>query len=143
MDENIDYKRIALLNRAHMAEVWRKLNDNEDLTEEEDLLAEQMQAHPEFGALWESEEMPDHLFDPSREENPFLHVSLHVMLERQIRSGEPPCVARTVERLERLEEDPHDVRHATMRILVSEIWEVMTQRRQFDVKHYCEEIEKL
>ena len=143
MDENFHFKEMALLNRAYMAEIWRKVNDNKDLTEEEDLLAEQMQAHPEYGDLWESEEMAEHLFDPTREENPFLHVSLHVVLERQIRSGQPPCVRRTVERLEVQGEDPHDVRHAVLRVLVGEIWEIMTQQRKFDVKRYCEEIEKL
>lgn len=143
MDDHINYKQIALLNRAHMAEIWRKVNDNADLSEEEDLLAEQMQAHPEYSDMWESDEMAAHLFDPTREENPFLHVSLHVMLERQIRAGEPACVLRAVERLEVEGEDPHDVRHTLMRILVGEIWSVMAHKRPFDVKHYCEEVGKL
>jgi hypothetical protein len=143
MDEHLHYKQIALLNRAHMGEVWRKVNDNEDLTEEEELLAEQMQAHPEYGEMWEKESLTDHPFDPSREENPFLHVSLHVMLERQIRSGDPPCVRQTVERLEALGEDPHEIRHAILRVLVQEIWEVMTRQRPFDLQHYCEEVEKI
>jgi hypothetical protein len=143
MDENTNYRQIALLNRAHMAEVWRKVNDNEDLSEEEDLLAEQMQAHPEYSDVWESEEMADHLFDPTREENPFLHISLHVMLERQVRSGNPSCVARALERLETEGEDPHEARHALLRVLVQEIWRVMTQHQPLDVKRYCEEIDKL
>jgi len=143
MDENINYKQLALLNRAYMAEVWRKTNDNEDLTEEEELLAEQMQAHPEYGEMWESEEIADHLFDPTREENPFLHISLHVMLERQAHSGNPPCVARTFERLEAAGGDPHEVRHAMLRILVQEIWRVMAEHQPLDVKRYCEQIETL
>jgi hypothetical protein len=143
VDENINYKQIALLNRAYMANVWQKVNNNDDLTEEEELLAEQMQAHPEYEEIWSDQSLADHLFDPTREENPFLHVSLHVMLERQIVSGEPPCVGRTVERLETLGENPHEVRHALLRVLVQETWEVMTRRRPFDVKRYCEKVEDL
>jgi hypothetical protein len=143
MAEDINYKEIAKINRAYMAEVWRKANDNEDLTAEEELLAEQMQAHPEYSDIWTDEDMGDHLFDPAREENPFLHVSLHVALERQILSGEPPCVREAVERLEAQGEDPHEVRHAILRILVAQIWQLMAERRPFDAKRYCEAIEKL
>jgi hypothetical protein len=143
MDDQIHYKQIALLNRAYMAGVWQKANNNEDLTEDEEYLAEQMQAHPEYEEIWSDKDLAEHLFDPSREENPFLHVSLHVMLERQIASGEPPCVGRMVERLEALGEDPHEVRHALLRVLVQEMWEVMTRRQPFDVKRYCEKVENL
>jgi len=143
MDKDINYKQIALLNRAYMAEIWRKMNANADLTEEEEILAEQMQAHPEYGEVWEDKQLGDHLFDPTKEENPFLHVSLHVMLERQVRANEPPCVRKTIERLTALGEDPHEVQHAILRILVQQLWAVMTQRRPFDMKQYREEIEKL
>jgi len=144
MDENINYRQIALLNRAYMGEVWRKMNENADLTGEEELLAAQLAGHPEYGEIWENKEMGDHFFDPTKqEENPFLHISLHVMLERQIQSNNPPCVSKTIERLTALGEDPHDVQHAILRILVQEIWEVMIRRRSFDVKRYCEQIEAL
>ncbi len=143
MDEDIHYKELALLNRAYMAEVWRKLNDNEDMTVEEDLLAEQMQAHPEYASFWEDEEMLEHQFDPEREENPFLHISLHVMLERQITSNNPSYVRAAVERLEARGEDPHEVRHALLRILVGEIWQVLSGKGPFNEKRYRREIEKL
>jgi len=143
MDENINYKQIALLNRAYMAEVWHKVNENADLTEEEELLAEQMQAHSEYSEVWENKDLGEHFFDLTKEENPFLHISLHVMLERQIRSNNPPYVRRAIERLAAQGEDPHDVQHAILRILVSEMWAVMTQRRPFNLKQYCDQIESL
>jgi len=143
VNEDIPYKEIAMLNRALMADVWRKIDANEDLSPEEELLAEQLQAHPEFSYVWENDEMLEHAFDPEREENPFLHISLHVMLERQINMAEPPCVRQAVERLEARGEDPHEVRHAILRVFVEELWTLLARKERFDVERYHDRIEKL
>ena len=150
MDEGADYKAIALLNRAYMGAIWRKMkkndeeSDDEDLNDEEELVAEQMMAHPEYNEVWENiEDLGDRFFDPAQGENPFLHITMHVALERQLRSGEPPCVRETMERLTARGMDCHEAQHAILRVLVQEMWGIMTQERSFDVQRYSEDLKKL
>jgi len=145
MDEEVDFKRLALVNRAYIGGIWHRMKENdEDFSDEEELIAEQMLAHPEYREVWENiDELGDRYFDPAQEENPFLHITLHVTLERQLRAGDPPCVQETMERLRERGVDPHEAQHAILRVLVQEMWEVMTQERSFDVQRYSEELKKL
>jgi hypothetical protein len=144
MNEDMNYKAAALLNRAVMAEVWRKLSEGLPVDESEEILAEQMIEHEEYHQLWDNiEQVGEYCFDPQREENPFLHVSVHVGVEQQIRSGEPACVAEAVERLVERGGNPHEARHAIARVLVEHIARILREKQPFDKQKYCEEIRKL
>jgi hypothetical protein len=145
MSDEIDYKRLAMANRALWAEIWAtRQAGGEFATEEEEIIAEQMAAHPEYEPLWETiEELGDYQFDPEREENPFLHVSMHVTLDRQLRADDPPCVKATLDRLVERGEDAHEAQHAMLRVFVRQLWAVMTEGKQFDVEKYCKELSAL
>lgn len=145
MSERVEYKALAQMNRAHMAAVWRKLQQGvETLTADEQILANLMEMHSNYSEIWRHiEDYGDRFFDPRREENPFLHVSLHVALEKQIHSGTPPCVLQTVQRLAARGDDPHELRHAIMGVLARHLWELTAQGRSLDGRRYAEELDKL
>lgn len=145
MDENVDYKSVAMTHRQVMADIWKRWHRNPDSLEgEEKVLAEQMVAHQNYHEIWENiDKIAEHAFDPAKDENPFLHISLHVTLERQISENEPPAAREAYERLVGNGEDPHDARHAILRVLVQEMWHVMTQGHEFNHQRYREELEKL
>ena len=145
MNGETDYKALAQLSRAHMAAVWaRARQDNGPLNTEDQILADLMEMHPQYYGFWESiEQYGDRFFDPTCEDNPFLHVSLHVAVERQIRAGAPLLVLQTVQRLVARGDDPHDARHAVMAVLVRQLWDRTMQGRPFDVQRYAAELERL
>jgi len=143
MDEEA-YKRIATLSREYMAEIWRRKKSGEKLGENEALIASVMEEHNQYHEIWDNiEQYAGRFFDPTREPNPFFHVSFHVTLERQIRANDPPCVRETIERLEKRDGDPHEARHAVMRALIKEVLNVLFEQRPFEIEHYCEELRKL
>lgn len=145
MDEHVNYKSIAMAHRTVMSDIWKRWHrDPDSLEGEERQLAEQMAEHQKYHDVWENiDNLSDHAFDPAKEENPFLHVSLHVTLERQLQSDEPPEAGRALERLIARGDDPHEARHAILRVLVQEMWHIMTHSEEFNQQRYCEELDKL
>jgi len=112
---------------------------------DDELYVEQLAAHPEYQEFFEkSEGLDDVLMDETGQEvSPHLHLMTHVILEKQLRSDDPPCVRKTVARLEARGEDPHDARHAVMAILVELMWECMTEQKPFEAKRYEKQLKGL
>lgn len=112
---------------------------------DDELMEEQIELHPEFAQFFqESEGLDDTLVDDEGNEmSPHLHLTTHVMLEKQIRFSGPPFVRATLERLEKRGLDPHEARHAIMGVLVELTWEVLAKKRPFDSKRYERELNKL
>jgi hypothetical protein len=145
MNEDVNFKNIALANRARLAEIWRQAREDVDqLRGEERVLADQMLAHNEFRKVWDTiETVGDHMFDPKKEANPFLHISMHVALENQIASNDPPETRETFERLVEGGMDPHEAKHAILRVLIHEIWNILSQHERFNRERFCKELAKL
>jgi len=112
---------------------------------EDELYAEQIESHPEYADFFEqSQGLDDVYLDADGQEvNPHLHLTLHVMVEKQLRSDDPPFVRKTFERLTARGLDGHEAQHAIMGVLVQLTWDVLTQQQPFDTKRYERELERL
>jgi len=111
---------------------------------EDELYGEQLELHPEYRRFIEECGLDETYFDETGQEvNPHLHLTTHVVLEKQIRFDNPPFVRKTIEQLEARGEDPHEARHAVMAVLVELMWEIMTKKRPFDEKRYKKRLKRL
>ena len=123
--------------------------DEEDLSlgdteENNELFQEQMEKHPEYAAFLENKDPFDVCLDEQGQEvSPLLHITTHVLLEKQIRDNDPVFIRQTVEKMEARGDDPHEVRHAIMAILLELMGEVMTRERPFDLGRYEKELRRL
>ena len=84
---------IQRLMAGHMQFVWNaaKKGLTDILSEEDKLYAEAMLEHDEYHGFFDNAELlHDYQFDPQNETNPFLHVTLQVIIENQLRDEKPP-----------------------------------------------------
>ena len=82
--------------------------------EGEDLrIGQVLDMHPEFDALWQQGELACYPQEVNgKVVNPFVHVVLHVRVDRQIQNEEPYYVTVAYERLTSQGLDPHESLHA-------------------------------
>ena len=80
------------ISREHTHTIWQyaKNNDIEYLSDEEKLLAEAMLEHEEYYDEFEyADALVDYEYDPDTEVNPFLHITLHAVVENQLKAKDP------------------------------------------------------
>ena len=131
------------ISRTHIADIWRRGQGGEVLTGEDLAFYQTMKDHPEYVEFWErAAELGDKEVTVDGV-NPYLHVSLHSVLERQIVESNPPETEQTIFRLTRAGLDRHDALHRVMSLLAEMISEMMNQRRPFSTDTYRRRLRSL
>jgi Domain of unknown function (DUF1841) len=126
--------------RQSYADAWRKHLARSPLTPLEALIADVLVLHPEYHAL--VQDAPAALaFDPpasGTQENPFLHMGLHLAVREQLSIDRPPGVRALFESLRTRLGDVHDAEHALMESLAETLWEAQRSGRAPDESRYLE-----
>src|SRR5437867_3648072 len=87
------------LSRALIADIWQCGQKGEELLTEDLAFYQAMHDHPEYTEFWErAAEFGDKEIEVDRV-NPFLHVSLHSVIERQLAEHNPPETEQALFRL--------------------------------------------
>ena len=125
-------------------EVWRKLRTGEILQPLEAIIAEVIEAHPEYhAALDNGDETTQRDYTPEQGiGNPFLHMGMHIALREQAAADRPPGV-REVHRRLVAERGQHAAEHAMMECLGETLWRAERERRPPDEAAFLECLEKL
>jgi len=123
-----------------MHEIWEraKNDDFEGLKDEEKQLAKIMLQHEDeyFNQFEFSDVTNDHEYDPDTEENPFLHIYIHSIVENQLREKEPIEVFQFYNAMRNKKCSHHDTLHLIGAILLPLIFDVLKQQSAFDVESY-------
>jgi len=126
--------------RQSYADAWRKRLAGVLLTPLEAMIADVIALHPEYHEL---------LGDPARaaaypgdpqqaEENPFLHMGLHLAVRDQLAIDRPPGVRDLHRALQRRVADAHAAEHELMQALGETLWEAQRSGRPPDERQYLE-----
>ena len=107
--------------RKAFAETWQKHIKKLPLDAVETDIVAIMIMHPEYRYLLDSNSVNTTEFEP--EENPFIHMSLHIALREQIRINRPDGIAAIYENLMSNHENTHDVEHYMITILANLLWQ--------------------
>lgn len=126
--------------RQSYAQAWTKHLARVPLTPLEALIADVLVLHPEYQTLVRD---PDTAvaFDPAAggpQENPFLHMGLHLAVREQLSIDRPPGVRALHESLEARLGDAHDAEHALMESLAETLWEAQRSGRAPDETRYLD-----
>jgi hypothetical protein len=125
-------------------EIWQKASEEEKLEGEEASIAAAMLEHGEYYDTWEkADTLANYEYDPETDVNPFLHVTIHSIVENQIAMNTPREVRTTLEKLEAKGESHHEAVHKIGTALIEEIFRTMKHNKPFDQKRYIQNLKRL
>jgi len=129
------------VNREHFHAIWQKAQNGnmEDLDEEERQLARIMLDHSDeyFNQFEFADVLADREFDPEKETNPFLHVTLHAIAENQIQNRDPIEAFQFYNAMLKSKCTRHEAIHLLSAILIRFIFPVLKEKRRFSLGSYC------
>jgi hypothetical protein len=126
--------------RQSYTDAWRRYTARLPMTALEALIADVLVRHPEYQAMVR-DDAAALAFDPAAggaQENPFLHMGLHLAVRDQISVDRPPGVRALLESLEARLGNAHDAEHALMESLAATLWEAQRSGRGPDEGRYME-----
>jgi Domain of unknown function (DUF1841) len=132
------------LRRMYL-EAWRKFSQRAPLEPLEAQVAAVIAEHPEYISWLESEEQALAAeFTPERgQQNPFLHMGLHLAIREQVATNRPPGIAGVHATLAKRMGDAHAAEHAMLEPLAQTLWEAQRNGRAPDEQIYLEKLRKL
>jgi len=127
--------------RAHRQvfwDAWQKQLAGLPLNALEVRISRVIALHPEYHHLFgDLEQFLDRDFSMGGEASPYLHLSLHLALEEQLASRQPPEAGRTLEFLMQGRGlTRHDALHLILEILAETVYNAQRIGREPDVESY-------
>jgi hypothetical protein len=131
------------LRRMYL-EAWRKFSQRAPLEPLEAQVAAVIAEHPEYIAWLESDDALNAEFSPEGgQQNPFLHMGLHLAIREQVATNRPQGIADIHTALSKRMGSEHAVEHAMLEPLAQTIWEAQRNGRAPDEQLYLERLRKL
>ena len=119
--------------RQFFCETWRKHRENTLMSPIETMALDAILAHPEYHAALEDPALSD-----TMEQNPFLHLSLHLAVAEQLSINQPFGIRERYERLLAKAASRHDALHRVMDCLGEMIWQSQRHNTPPDQAIYFE-----
>jgi len=134
--------------RAHRQvfwDAWQKAQAGLPLNALEVRIARVIEMHPEYHALFDDmESFLDRDFHVDDGMNPYLHLSLHLALEEQAATKQPPEMAKALEQLITAKGmDRHDAMHRILEVLAETVYLAQRAGREPDVLAYAARLREL
>jgi hypothetical protein len=143
---DFDFKALQQVNRKHLHRIWKKAQKGklEGLTEEEQRLGKVMLQHSDeyFNQFEFADALADREFDPGSEVNPFLHVTLHAVIEKQIEDRDPIEAFQFYNAMIKNKCTRHEAMHLLMTILVRFLFPMLKTQTPFPLNRYTELLKK-
>lgn len=125
--------------RKMFLEAWRKRREGRPVEPLEDLVAQIVEAHPEYHALLEDEDAVNRDFGVVQgQTNPFLHMAMHLAIREQVGSDRPAGFRALYAALAGIFPDAHALEHAVMECLGECLWEAQRSGKQPDERAYLD-----
>jgi hypothetical protein len=126
--------------RQSYADAWRKHLARAPLMPLEALIVDVLLLHPEYRVLAENPAAALGFETPAggAQENPFLHMGLHLAVREQVSIDRPPGVRALLESLKTRLGGAHEAEHALMESLAETLWEAQRGGRAPDESRYLE-----
>lgn len=107
--------------RRSFYEAWQKHLHQSPIEPLEAQLIHVMKSHPEYHYLFENPEaLVKQAFEP--EENPFLHMSLHLAIHEQVQMNRPSGISALYQEAIQKFPSAHEAEHALVTILGQHLW---------------------
>ncbi len=109
--------------RQFYHDVWQKQSANESLSALESTVAQVINEHPEYHAIFNGDaSLEQEYFVEQGQTNPFLHMGLHISLHEQISTDRPAGIRVLYQQLKVKYGDAHTSEHHMMECLTESLW---------------------
>jgi hypothetical protein len=131
--------------RRFYVEAWRKYREALPLQPLEALICEVIALHPEYHAMLENAEqaVAQEFSAENGQENPFLHMGMHIGIREQLSTNRPPGIVAAYEALLKRLGDRHEAEHRMMECLGQAMWEAQRSGMPPDEGAYLECLRRL
>ena len=128
--------------RRFFCSVFAKSQSGQAMEALEQLAAQWMTEHPEYHASFADvdQALADMGQASETQDNPFLHLSMHLSISEQCSIDQPPGIRQAVELLTARRGDLHEAHHEVMECLGRMIWESQRAGRPPDGQAYIEHV---
>ena len=128
--------------RHYFCGVYAKARSGSPLDAMETLVSQWIDEHPEYHATLSDVDtaLRDMALANPNQENPFLHLSMHLSISEQSSIDQPPGIRQAVELLAARRDDLHAAHHEVMECLGRMIWESQRAGRPPDGEAYIEQV---
>lgn len=123
--------------RLFFCEAWKKNKEKALLTPLESMALDIMLLHPEYHPVLDQPELAE-----NSEENPFLHLSLHLAVMEQLSIDQPFGIRQRFDAILGKSDSRHHAYHQVMECLGEMIWQAQRHNTQLDSGIYFECLEK-
>jgi hypothetical protein len=126
-------------------ESWHKFNKRLPLEPLEAQVAAVIAEHPEYVPWLESTDtaLSAEFTPESGQQNPFLHMGLHLAIREQVTTNRPLGIASIHDALSQRMGSAHEAEHAMLEPLAETLWEAQRSGRAADEQAYLERLRKL
>lgn len=126
-------------------EAWRKFSARLPLEPLEAQLAAVIAEHPEYVPWLEGGDaaLGADFTPEGGQENPFLHMGLHLAIREQVATNRPAGIAEVHRKLSERPGGAHEAEHAMLEPLAETLWDAQRQGRMPDEQAYLERLRRL
>ncbi len=141
--DDMNFNELQSISREHYYDIWQKVKAGEELEGEEKIIGKLMKQHEEFYDDWDSTNF-DYQYDPDIDKvNPFLHLVMDTIVMNQITANDPPQTRFTYNKLTARGDSHLDAVHKIASVVVEEIWNIMHDKKKFDLKNFTRKLKQL
>jgi hypothetical protein len=126
--------------RQQFIEIWQKYQNQVPLNLQENRILDVILAHPEYQLLLTHQNKFQNF---ELEENPFLHMSLHIALQEQITLNRPVGIRQICEKLNQKYSNPHEVEHCMIHSLKEVMWQAQQKGIEPSEQEYLQKLRAL
>ena len=125
-------------------DAWHKRQANAALTPLEASIAQVIEQHPEYHAIFKTEaSLQQEYWVENGETNPFLHMGLHLGLHEQIGTNRPAGIRDIYQQLQTKFGDAHNTEHEMMECLTESLWLAQRNNQAPSETDYLQALNKL
>lgn len=129
--------------REMFVTAWRRARAGETLEPLEERIAGVIRDHPEYHGLLEDPDAVDRDWTPEDgQENPFLHMGMHITIREQVAIDRPAGVREAHEALSRRLGSTLEAEHEMMESLGEALWEAQRSGQAPDEQRYLVAVRK-
>ncbi|ADJ28707.1 DUF1841 family protein [Nitrosococcus watsonii] len=130
--------------RQVFLEVRKKQREKEPLSPLEALMEKVIDQHPEYHPFLDHEESLQQEFSGQKgQENPFLHMALHISLQEQIQVDRPPGIREIYQTLASRSPHLHQAEHRMMECLAQMLWQAQSNGNPLSEEIYLDCLRRL